>query len=188
MDEVWRGIVALYTEKGDRRYGLHEISQRDHALQCAALARGDNASSALVVAALLHDIGHLSHRFGESPAKRGIDDHHERLGAKQLTKHFGAAVSEPVRLHVPAKRYLCAVEPDYFGKLSPDSVRSLALQGGPMSAAEITAFEAEAWWRDAVALRHWDETAKVPGLPVPELESYSSEAAVVFQPRPAMIQ
>ncbi len=95
-----------------------------------------------MLASLLHDVGHMIHRLGEDPAGRGIDDVHEELGAAWLAERFGPEVSEPVRLHVAAKRYLCTVEPDYFGKLAPDSVRSLELQGGLMSADEVEQFRA----------------------------------------------
>lgn len=172
MNTAWNDLDAIYAEKAVRRYGLNDISQLDHALQGAALADGDGESDALVVAVLLHDIGHMVHKLGERPAERGVDDHHETLGAKRLAKLFGPEVSEPVRLHVAAKRYLCAVEADYFAKLSVDSVRSLALQGGPMSAAEVDAFRAVPHWEAAVKLRRYDEAAKVPGLVVPAFATY----------------
>ena len=104
----------------------------------------------------------MIHGLGEDPAGRGIDDVHEELGARWLAKRFGPEVCEPVRLHVAAKRYLCAVEPDYFGKLSSDSVRSLGLQGGPMSADEIEAFRCLPQHEEAVRLRRYDEAAKDP--------------------------
>ena len=103
-----------------------------------------------MLASLLHDVGHMIHTLGENPAGRGIDDVHEELGADWLAKRFGPEVSEPVRLHVAAKRYLCTVESDYFGKLAPDSVRSLELQGGLMSADEVEAFRAHPQHAEAV--------------------------------------
>lgn len=165
-------IVDLIDGKGERQYGLSAINQRAHALQAAHLAQQAGCDSALIVAALLHDIGHMVHDLGEDPAKDGIDDHHEDLGAAWLADRFGPAVSEPVRLHVAAKRYLCGTEADYFGRLSPDSVRSLALQGGPMSADEVAAFEALPHHDAAVQLRRFDEGAKVKGLAVPDVRHY----------------
>jgi len=146
---------------------LANINQRQHALQAALLAEQAGLSDAMVAAALLHDIGHMVHDLGQNPADDGVDDEHERLGYEFLTGMFGPEVTEPVRLHVAAKRYLCAVEADYFAKLSRDSVLSLSLQGGPMSAEEVAEFEAVAEYADAVQLRRFDEQAKVKGLQTP---------------------
>lgn len=165
-------IVDLIGGKGERRYGLSAVNQRAHALQTARLAEQAGCGAALIVAALVHDIGHMVHDLGEDPAKDGIDDHHQDLGAAWLVARFGPAVTEPVRLHVAAKRYLCSKESDYFARLSPDSLRSLALQGGPMSAEEIAAFEAQRYYAEAVQLRRFDEAAKVKGLAVPEVAHY----------------
>jgi gamma-butyrobetaine dioxygenase len=122
-------------------------------LQAGALAEAAGAQGALVAAALLHDIGHL---LGEDED----EDRHGEAGANWLSQWFGAAVTEPVRLHVLAKRYLCAADADYFGLLSAESVRTLSLQGGPMTAGEVAAFEALPFSRDAVAVRRWDDRAK----------------------------
>lgn len=170
--DISADIQGLLEQKASGRYGLSLINQQQHALQAAWLAEREGRSEALVVAALLHDIGHMVHELGENPAARGIDDRHEELGEAFLAKHFGPEVTEPVRLHVAAKRYLCAVEPDYFAKLSPDSVRSLELQGGPMSSAEVAAFEAVPEFADAVQLRRYDEQAKVKGLETPPVAHF----------------
>lgn len=162
-------IADLIDGKGHRQYGLSLINQRAHALQSAWLAEQAGCDAPLITAALVHDIGHMVHDLGEDPAARGIDDRHEELGETFLRRYFGPAVTEPVRLHVAAKRYLCAVEPDYFGRLSPDSVRSLELQGGPMSADEVAAFEALPESAAAVQLRRFDEAAKVKGLETPDV-------------------
>ncbi len=167
-------IVALIDGKGQRLYGLSALDQRAHALQAAHLAEQSGGDSALIVAALVHDIGHMVHDLGEDPAAEGIDDRHEERGAAWLQDRFCAAVTEPVRLHVAAKRYLCGTEADYFARLSPDSVRSLALQGGPMSADEIAAFEAQPHYAAAVQLRRFDEAAKVKGLAVPDAMHYAA--------------
>src|SRR6478735_2031411 len=141
-DPVRQELLTIFTGRATRRYGLSAINQLQHALQAAALAEADGAAPATVLASLLHDVGHMIHDLGEDPAARGLDDVHEELGAKWLADRFGPEVSEPVRLHVAAKRYLCAVESDYFGKLAADSVRSLKLQGGLMSPDELGAFRA----------------------------------------------
>jgi len=159
-------IAALFQTRGAAAYGLAGVSQTEHALQAAALA----APPALVAAALLHDIGHLVAELGDDPAAEGIDDAHEAVGHAWLTRYFGPAVTEPVRLHVAAKRFLCGAEPAYFSMLAPDSVRSLALQGGPMGAAEAATFAAVPHAADAVRLRRWDEAAKVVGLATPGVE------------------
>jgi phosphonate degradation associated HDIG domain protein len=165
-------LAALIDGKGERRYGLHDINQRAHALQAALLAEQAGCDSALIAASLLHDVGHMVHDLGDNPAEAGVDDQHEALGHAFLTQYFGPDVTEPVRLHVAAKRYLCAVESDYFGRLSADSVLSLRLQGGPMSEAEVEAFRALPHAEDAVQLRRFDEAAKVKGLQTPDVTHF----------------
>ena len=128
-----------------------------------------------IAAALLHDVGHLLHALPDDAPEQGIDDFHEKLAAAWLEKHFIAEVVEPVRLHVAAKRYLCAVEPGYFEKLSPPSVLSLELQGGPMSASEIASFENNRHYPAAVRLRRFDEEAKIEGLKTPGVEDFVGE-------------
>jgi phosphonate degradation associated HDIG domain protein len=172
MHEIVDQLIELVRARGGRQYGGESVSQCEHALQCAFFAASEGAPAALVAAALLHDIGHLLHEVGEQPALRGIDDRHEEVGSKHLLPAFGPAVAEPVRLHVPAKRYLCATDPGYFGRLSPGSVRTLALQGGPFIPAEATQFQALPFAADAIRIRRWDEAAKVPGLETPPLEHY----------------
>lgn len=165
-------IRRLLEDKAGGRYGLADLSQRQHALQGATLAERDGQPDSLVTATLLHDIGHLVHHLGDNPAAGGVDDLHEKLGHDFLAGHFGPDVTEPVRLHVAAKRYLCAAEPDYFAKLSKDSVLSLSLQGGPMSGAEVEAFKAEPHFAAAVQLRRYDEAAKVRDLPTPPVSHF----------------
>jgi len=179
-DPVRQELLQIFTGRATRRYGLSAINQLQHALQAAALAEADDAPPATVLASLLHDVGHMIHHLGEDPAARGLDDVHEELGAKWLAERFGPEVSEPVRLHVAAKRYLCAVESDYFSKLSPDSVRSLALQGGVMDAETAQRFAGHRWSGDAVRLRLWDEEAKVEGLETPPLAHFLATAARVM--------
>ena len=172
MDRIVDQLIELLRTKGARQYGGERVSQCEHALQTVTLAEQEKAPPALIAAALLHDIGHLLHEEGEQPALRGIDDQHEAIGANYLLPAFGPAVAGPVRLHVPAKHYLCATDPSYFAGLSPGSVRSLALQGGPFTPKEAAEFRALPFAEEAIRLRRWDEAAKVPGGATPDLEHY----------------
>ena len=173
-------IMELFARHGATAYHGEHVSQTEHALQAADLARRDRAPNWLIVAALLHDLGHLLDGQEEDLVERGINGRHETAGWAWLTKHFGAEVTEPVRLHVDAKRYLCTVDPQYIKGLSSASCSSLSLQGGLMDADERLRFESNPFYRDAVQLRHWDDTAKVPSLKVPGLEYYRNhlEAAI----------
>jgi phosphonate degradation associated HDIG domain protein len=171
-DTLRQQLLDVYAGRATRRYGLSAISQLQHALQAAHHAEAEGCTPATVLASLLHDVGHMIHELGEDPAGRGVDDVHEELGAAWLAKHFTPDVVEPVRLHVSAKRYLCATESDYFGKLSPDSVRSLGLQGGPMSADEVEAFRRLPFHAEAVRLRRYDEAAKDPHARTADFDHY----------------
>ena len=144
----------------------------EHALQAACFAQAAAAPPTLVIAALLHDIGHLVVDVPDDIGDWVDDAHHEEIGGNWLARRFTADVFEPVRLHVPAKRYLCTTDAAYYSKLSPASVTTLKLQGGPMSAAEIEQFESERYWREAVRVRQWDDRGKVGGLVTPGLEAY----------------
>ena len=146
------------------------LSNAAHMLQTAAAAEDAGAEACLVAASLLHDIGHWLR--GENVDPEAVDCRHESVGAAWLNAHFDVDVTRPIALHVAAKRYLCAREPDYFANLSPGSVASLALQGGPMSDVEVEAFEADPAHVHAVALRRWDEYGKISGLRVPGFEHY----------------
>lgn len=164
-------VLALYTMWGSDPYD-EELSQLDHALQTAALALRDGASDSLLVAALLHDVGHLLELslrdgVGELPT---VDRAHESVGARYLTALFGPDVTAPIALHVRAKRYLCSREPRYLAGLSDGSRRSLELQGGPADPDEIAGFEANPRHQDALRLRGWDDGGKVQGLEVPGLD------------------
>lgn len=165
--ELLDRIEVLFTRRGAEQYHGEAVSQAEHALQAAWAAEAAGCGPHLVAAALLHDVGHLLHGHGEDCAGRGVDDRHEELGGRFLARRFGPGVVEPVRLHVSAKRFLSATDPAYRTELSPASVRSLALQGGPMSAAEAEAFAKHPHAADAVALRRFDDAAKVPGLATP---------------------
>jgi phosphonate degradation associated HDIG domain protein len=173
-------IIDLFQRRGDAAYHGEAVSQTEHALQSAALAEGQGAPDTLVVAALLHDIGHLLDGQDEDLAVNGIDGQHEEAGHAWLSQHFGPEVTEPIRLHVDAKRYLCAKNAAYLNGLSPASRLSLELQGGPMTPLERAQFETNPHFRDALRLRYWDDTAKVPRLEIPDFGHYRDrlEAAV----------
>jgi [1-hydroxy-2-(trimethylamino)ethyl]phosphonate dioxygenase len=165
-------ILAIFERRGAGAYFGESVSMTEHALQAAHFARGAAASSALIVAALLHDIGHLVEEVPDDLADWTADAHHEETGGHWLAKRFCPEVAEPVRLHVPAKRYLLATDAGYFAKLSPASVITLKLQGGPMRAHEVAKFETERFYREAVRVRQWDDQGKVAGLKTPGLRDY----------------
>jgi phosphonate degradation associated HDIG domain protein len=165
-------IIALYGARGAAAYFGERVSMTEHGLQAAHFARVQAAPETLVLAALLHDVGHLLEAVPDALEDWTSDAHHEELGARWLARRFPPEVSEPVRLHVPAKRYLCATDPAYHERLSPASVHTLALQGGPMNAAEVARFDAERFAGDAVRVRHWDDQGKVAGLATPGVGSY----------------
>lgn len=166
-------IVALFNHHGGSQYGHEAVTQLQHALQAAWLAEKSGADADLISAALLHDVGHLLHDLPDDAPDLGVDDRHEMLGERWLTDRFAPSVVEPVRLHVDAKRYLCAVEPAYYEKLSPPSIQSLKLQGGPMNAEEKAKFEANAHYERAVRLRRWDDEAKDSTLQTPSIEYFA---------------
>jgi phosphonate degradation associated HDIG domain protein len=167
-----REIMQLMNARGGEAYFGEPVSQLEHALQTAHLAAQAGSAPTLIAAALLHDIGHLLHSLPEDAAGHGIDTRHEEDGYRWLLDRFGPAVAEPVRAHVDAKRYLCAIDLHYFAHLSPASVQSLALQGGAFTTEEAHAFEQLPYYREAIQLRRWDDAAKIPGLKVPRLETY----------------
>ena len=171
----------LFDDRGTLAYG-EAVNQIEHALQCGTLAEQDGASPALTLAACLHDIGHMLHRDAAAAVAQGNDDAHEVMGAKYLARVFGPEVSEPVRLHVAAKRYLCAREAGYLEQLSPLSRRTLEIQGGPMSADEASAFESEYHAQDAVRLRCWDDLSKQPGMVTLPFQHFMQLAASLVRP------
>jgi [1-hydroxy-2-(trimethylamino)ethyl]phosphonate dioxygenase len=168
-------ISALFEKRGAESYFGERLSMLEHALQAAHFARTEEAPPALVVAALLHDIGHLLQEVPDDINDWHVDAEHEVVGGTWLARHFGPEVWEPVALHVAAKRYLCATDPAYFARLSPASVLTLGLQGGPMQAQEVAAFERKKYFREAVRVRQWDDQGKIGGFHAPRLEAYGNE-------------
>ncbi len=172
MKPAIRQIVTLFERWGWHRYD-EQITQLEHGLQAAALATAGGGEAELVVAALLHDVGHLLQLDAAKGAfDLGVNDRHEGLGSRFLGSAFGSGVTRPIALHVEAKRYLCAFETSYHDRLSEGSKASLVLQGGPMGAAEIAEFERRPGSPAAVALRRWDEEAKRIDFEVPALSEY----------------
>lgn len=182
-DEQADRILGVLHDGGASAYFGESVTQLDHALQTAALAEAANASTALVVAALLHDVGHLLPADSVAPANSVDHPGHDDVGHRWLTRFFGTAVTEPIRLHVAAKRYLCAVEPGYAALLSAASQASLSRQGGPMAAEEVRDFMNAPWAVEAVILRRWDDVAKAPGLTVPGLPHYRKRIKQLIEDR-----
>src|ERR1700680_1347506 len=156
-------ILSIFETRGSDAYFGESVSMTEHALQAAYFAQAAAAPPALIVAALLHDVGHLIEDVPSDIADWTTDAHHEEIGSRWLARRFRPEVSEPVRLHVPAKRYLLATGAGYFAKLSPASVVTLKLQGGPMTAHEVAKFETELFYKEAVRVRQWDDQGKVAG-------------------------
>ena len=171
MDAL-KEVFELFHRNGGFRYAPHAVTYEEHALQAAALAAGDLATSSLVAAALLHDVGHLLSEPNHDLAGMGRHDHHEQLGYEWLSRYFGPAVAEPVRLHVDAKRYLCAIQVDYLDQLSASGLGELAAQGGPMSREEVDAFEVNPFFSEVMWLRRIDDGSRVPGKVVAPLTAY----------------
>lgn len=165
-------IASLFAGEGAADYLGEAVTQAGHMCQAGSLAERAGAPDALVAAALLHDLGHLDGAPSGRDLMRGTDNHHGERGATWLARWFGPAVTGPVRLHVAAKRYLCAVEPGYLGRLSPASLYTLSVQGGPMGEREATGFAGLAHASDAVALRRLDDLAKDAHAPTPGLEHF----------------
>lgn len=178
IDEIRR----LFADRGGAQYDGEPVTQLEHALQTAHLAEQAKADDELVTACLLHDIGHLllaerDAPRGDTPTLRGIDDRHQLAALPFLRPHFGPRVLDAIEGHVDAKRYLCHARAGYHDRLSDDSKRSLALQGGVFSAEEAAAFIARPGARDAVLLRVWDDLAKEQGLATPPLAHFLERAA-----------
>jgi phosphonate degradation associated HDIG domain protein len=169
-------IEQLFIAKGGEQYDGEPVTQLEHALQSAMLAENEEAEDELVTAALLHDLGHLLHEFGANPTLQGVDDLHQYRALPFLRGLFGPAVTDPIRLHVDAKRYLCATHPGYYDALSADSKRSLVLQGGAFSEDQAQTFIGQPGAIQAVRVRIWDDLAKEGGLATPPLSHFLERA------------
>lgn len=158
-------IKTVFTLKGNDNYGVEQVTQLQHACQCGSLALEAGMDDDIVISAFLHDIGHLLNEENfPSSLQANLDDHHEERGYNYLKQYFGAKITDPIRLHVAAKRYLCTIDSDYAKNLSPTSYQSFIDQGGIMSQQERTDFEKEPFFKEAVLVREWDDKAKVEGI------------------------
>jgi phosphonate degradation associated HDIG domain protein len=178
-------IAELFASQGAAAYLGEPVTQAAHMLQAAQLAERDGADDALIAAALLHDVGHFTSAVSGLQLMEGTDNRHSHSGADWLTQWFGPEVTEPVRLHVAAKRYLCAVEPGYAGTLSSASVYTLGVQGGPMRGAERDEFAASPYAQAACRLRRWDDAAKDPDAAAPPFDHFRARLASLVR-RPAV--
>ncbi len=165
-------LADIIARRGAEEYLGEPVSISEHMLQCAELAEQAGASDEIIAAALLHDVGHFTHEFASDAAKQGIDSVHEAAGARVIEAYFPPLVTDCVRHHVAAKRYLCATEPAYFARLSQASVHSLELQGGPMSEAEVAEFAQNPHLEAILQVRKWDDTGKDPSHKAPSFDHY----------------
>ena len=165
-------IRWLFNKRGADAYLGENVTMAEHMLQAAHFAARDGANETLIVAALLHDVGHFTNEFGDDYIEQGVDNLHEDAGCAVLSPFFSEAITEPIRLHVAAKKYLCATDPAYYDALSEASKRTLELQGGAMNDAEKREFESNPHFEPAVRMRRWDDAGKVPGMQVAGLEHY----------------
>src|SRR5690606_23849311 len=171
-DNIVAFIADIFRRRGADSYLGEPVTMSQHMLQAAFLAEAAQAKDALVAAALLHDIGHYTSEFPPDAQNQGIDNRHNEAGAAVLAPYFPKCVTDCVRHHVPAKRYLCATDPDYFARLSEASVLTLKLQGGPMDAGEVAAFAGLPNLDAIVQVRIWDDEAKIPGRATPPFDHY----------------
>ena len=180
-EEFLDGVAELFEDEGAGAYLGEAVTMAQHMLQAAARAEEAGAPGALVAAALLHDIGHFQGPVSGEELMAGTDNRHSHTGADRLVDWFGPEVTEPIRLHVAAKRYLCAVEPEYFGRLSEASAYTLKVQGGPMSLAEVAGYEANPYAADGVAVRRWDDEGKDPEASAPDFAHFRPSLAALLR-------
>ncbi len=170
-------VLDLLERRGQSQYGMEAVSQLAHALQCAHLAERAGETPETVVAALLHDLGHLlaAERDGQKDHNSEQDDLHQFIALPFLRGLFSDAVLEPIRMHVDAKRYLCWAEASYWASLSDASKDSLVKQGGIFSQAQAEAFIVQPFAPEAVRLRRYDDLAKDPAKTAPDLGHYADQ-------------
>lgn len=167
-DTIVEFLASIFERRGGEEYLGEPVTMGQHMLQGATIAEAKGRPEDIIVATLLHDIGHFTSEFGTFSMTDTEDRHHEDAGAAVLERFFPSVVTDCVRHHVAAKRYLCATRPDYFKRLSEASVHSLNLQGGPMSADEVEAFETNPNLEKIVAVRYLDDAGKHPDMETPD--------------------
>ena len=172
-DNIVAFLADIFARRGAEEYLGEPVSMAEHMLQAAQCAQDAGQSPAVIVAALLHDIGHFTSEFGTYSPDDVVDKHHEDAGADVLAPFFPPLVTDCVRYHVAAKRYLCATRPEYLSKLSTASVHTLMLQGGPMGTGEVTNFERNPHWREVIKVRIYDDTGKRAGVPTKTFADYA---------------
>ncbi|WP_425049506.1 (R)-1-hydroxy-2-trimethylaminoethylphosphonate oxygenase [Psychromarinibacter sp. S121] len=172
-DTIVPFIADIFARRGAEEYLGEPVTISEHMLQCAELAEQAGADDATIAAALLHDIGHFTHEFDADAAEQGVDSHHEHAGARVIERFFPPIVTDCVRYHVDAKRFLCATDPEYFAKLSDASVLSLKLQGGPMNDDEVRAFAANPHLPAILQVRIWDDIGKDPDHAAPPFAHFA---------------
>lgn len=165
-------LADIFENRGAEDYLGEQVTMAEHMLQGALLGEHEGATDELIAAALLHDIGHFTSEFGAYSPQDTKDKHHDAAGARVLEPFFPPTVTECVRLHVAAKRYLCTIDPDYAGKLSDASIHTLSLQGGPMSEDEVSDFQSNPYHNEAVRVRLWDDGGKIPGVKTKSFSDY----------------
>lgn len=170
-DSIVDEIFSVFGERGHRAYG-EDVTELQHALQCATFAQQQGESPEIVASCLLHDYGHLLHDLGEDIADKGVDTRHEHVGANKLSRWFSDTVVAPIRMHADSKRYLCWKEQQYFEDLSAASRQSLELQGGVMGEEEAKQFEQDPNFENAIIVRRYDDMGKIPDMVTPELEEF----------------
>ncbi len=166
-------IGDIFLRRGAESYLGEAVTMSEHMLQGACLAEHEDAGETLIAAALLHDIGHYTNEFPDDALAQGQDNFHESAGAAVLAPYFPAIITDCVRYHVAAKRYLCATDPQYFGRLSAASVHTLNLQGGPMTADEVAEFAKNPNLDAILRVRIWDDAGKVAGMVTPDFNHYA---------------
>ncbi len=176
---AYDALAELFASEGGSEYLGEDVTLADHMLLTAAAARISGASRSLVVASLFHDVGHFMGAMSGLRLMEVDDNHPEDVAARWLTRWFGPEVTEPVRLHVDAKRYLCATDPAYYDRLSEASKYTMRVQGGEMSAAEVAAFAAEPYGQDACALRRYDDLGKDTGAALSVLADFREDVDAV---------
>lgn len=167
-------LAEIFERRGVESYLGEQVTMAEHMLQGAALAEREGAPDELVAAALLHDIGHFTSEFGAYSPDDIEDKYHDAAGALVLEPFFPPEITECIRLHVAAKRYLCAIDPGYLDQLSAASIHSLSLQGGPMKPEEISAFELNPFHKEVVKLRKWDDNGKISGKETRTFDDYTN--------------